>query len=296
LSALGKIRPDDEDVVLVFRPPENPAAQIAGITPFKSLRLRLEELLEWFKGLNVDSIDLWIEGAYRTGNHTELFLSVEGKTGAKITIRPYARREQAIIQSPKIQDPQLSETREPVSKEAEIAGQNAEKMTSEPQVHPVAAFFSPDGGVERHVVSLIDSATLSIEMAAYQFTNVYIEKALLEAAKRGVKVSLVMDRSETIGPQAAVYDRLEEAGAQIRLFTPSNGKMNDKYIVVDGKTVQWGSYNYTERAEAKNYDNATFATDRKLAEQYHDDFEAMFNQAKPEPRVLRSIRRFFRHI
>jgi phosphatidylserine/phosphatidylglycerophosphate/cardiolipin synthase-like enzyme len=244
----------------------------------------------------VDSIDLWIEGAYRTGNHTELFLSVEGKTGAKITIRPYAKREQAIIQSPKIQSPQLSETRELVSKEAEIAGQNAEKMTSEPQVHPVAAFFSPDGGVERHVVSLIDSATLSIEMAAYQFTNVYIEKALLEAAKRGVKVSLVMDRSETIGPQAAVYDRLEEAGAQIRLFTPSNGKMNDKYTVVEGKTVQWGSYNYIERAEAKNYDNATFATDRKLAEQYHDDFGAMFNQAKPEPRVLRSIRRFFRHV
>jgi hypothetical protein len=32
-----------------------------------------------------------------------------------------------------------------------------------------------------------------------------------------------------------------------------------------GKTVQWGSYNYTELAEAKNFDNATFAIDRKLA-------------------------------
>jgi len=296
LSALGKARPDDEDVVLVFRPPENPAAQIAGITPFKSLRLRLEELLEWFKNLNVDSIDLWIEGAYRTGNHTELFLSVEGKTGAKITIKPYAKREQALIPSPKIEALQPSKTPEPASKEAEIPRQNAEKMTPEPQVHPVTAFFSPDGGIERHVVSLIGNATLSIEMAAHQFTNVYIEKALSEAAKRGVKVSLVMDRSETIGRQAVVYETLERAGAEVRLFTPSNGKMNDKYIVVDGKTVQWGSYNYTERAEAKNFDNATFATDRKLAEQYHDDFEAMFNQAKPEPRALRSLRRFFRHI
>jgi hypothetical protein len=32
-----------------------------------------------------------------------------------------------------------------------------------------------------------------------------------------------------------------------------------------GKTVQWGSYNYAELAEAKNFDNATFAIDRKLA-------------------------------
>src|SRR2546430_10383228 len=76
MSALGHSRSDEvDDVVLVFRPPENPAAQIAGITPFKSLRLKLDELLDWFKGLNVDSIELWIEGAYRSGNRTELFLS-----------------------------------------------------------------------------------------------------------------------------------------------------------------------------------------------------------------------------
>src|SRR5215471_13493979 len=87
-------RRSDEDVVLVFRPPENPAAQMAGITPFKSLRLRLDELLEWFKGLNVESIDLWIEGAWKAGNRTELFLSVEGKTGAKLTLRPYSATRQ----------------------------------------------------------------------------------------------------------------------------------------------------------------------------------------------------------
>src|SRR5689334_2610733 len=93
MSLLGDKRPE-EDVVLVFRPPENPAAQIAGITPFKSLRLRLDELLDWFKGLNVESIDLWIEGAWKSGNRTELFLSVEGKTGAKLTLRPYSKGQQ----------------------------------------------------------------------------------------------------------------------------------------------------------------------------------------------------------
>src|SRR5437879_13647388 len=90
MSLLGQGRSDGtDDVVLVFRPPENPAAQIAGITPFKSLRLKLDELLDWFKGLNVDSIELWIEGAYRSGTRTELFLSLEGKTGAKLNLLPF---------------------------------------------------------------------------------------------------------------------------------------------------------------------------------------------------------------
>src|SRR3989442_2001715 len=105
MSLLGHSRSDEvDDVVLVFRPPENPAAQIAGITPFKSLRLKLDELLDWFKGLNVDSIELWIEGAYRSGNQTELFLSLEGKTGAKLTLRPFSKRVQAIMSLEKISE------------------------------------------------------------------------------------------------------------------------------------------------------------------------------------------------
>src|SRR5207237_10320750 len=97
-------------------PPENPAAQIAGITPFKSLRLKLDELLDWFKGLNVDSIELWIEGAYRSGNRTELFLSLEGNRGAKLTLRPFSKRGQT-GRSPGNIENAASDSPEPLSKE-----------------------------------------------------------------------------------------------------------------------------------------------------------------------------------
>ena len=294
MSLLGDSR-QGEDVVLVFRPPENPAAQMAGVTPFKSLRLRLDELLDWFKGLNVDSIDLWIEGAWKSGNRTELFLSVEGKTGAKLTLRPYSKRGHVTTPAESdettIEDSSVSGSKGP-----EGSKSNAEKTVSQRAALRVTALFSPAGGIERHVVSLIDSAVGGIEMAACQLTNVYIEKALSEAVKRGVKVAIVLDKQETRGRQARLYDRLEKAGCEIRLLTPSKGVMNDKYIIVDGKTVEWGSYNYTERAEAMNFENATFASDSSLGQQYHSDFASIFNQAKPEGRRLkRSISRFARH-
>ena len=290
MSALGDTQPV-EDVVLVFRPPENPAAQIAGITPFKSLRLRLDEILDWFKDLNVDAIDLWIEGAYKFGNRIELFLSVEGKTGARITIRPYAKRVPSII-------PEKHDIA-PVPEKAEASPSESQNASPKPEKgasHQVTALFSPEGGIERHIVSLLDSAISSIEMAAYEITNLYIEKALTEAVKRGVKVSLVLERSKTIGAQARLHDNLLKAGTDVRLLSPPRGTMHNRYIVVDGRTVEWGSYSYTERAETANLENATFLSDSILAGQYHGDFESIFNRAKPEAGgVLLPVRRFFRH-
>src|SRR6266852_2059681 len=91
MSELGEERPIGEDeLVLVFRPPENPSAQVATAIPFKGHRVRIDELLDWFKTLKVDSIELWIEGARTSGSKTELFLSTEGKTGAKITLKPHS--------------------------------------------------------------------------------------------------------------------------------------------------------------------------------------------------------------
>jgi phosphatidylserine/phosphatidylglycerophosphate/cardiolipin synthase-like enzyme len=298
MSLLGQGRSDvADDVVLVFRPPENPAAQMAGITPFKSLRLKLDELLDWFKGLNVDSIELWIEGAYRSGNRTELFLSLEGKTGAKLTLRPFSKRGQAVLSPEKVENSSVTDVSEPASKEAQNSTAKPEKIVHEPSAPRVTALFSPGGGIERQVVALIDSAVGSIEMATHEFTNVYVEKAVLEAIKRGVKVALVLDRLETQGQQARLHDTLERAGCDVRLISPSRGIMHDKYIIVDGKTVEWGSYNYTERAENKNFENATFASDSTLAQQYHSDFVSIFNQAKPEAHGMRrTIQRFLRHL
>ena len=298
MSTVGQNRTDGtDDVVLVFRPPENPAAQMAGITPFKSLRLKLNELLDWFKGLNVDSIDLWIEGAYKAGNRTELFLSVEGKTGAKLTLRPFAKREQMVLSPEKIENPSVPAGQEQTSREAQSSTAKQEVTIQQPAVPRANALFSPAGGIERQVVALIGSAITSIEMATFEFTNVYVEKAMLEAVKRGVKVALVLDRTETVGQQARLHDTLEKAGCDVRLISPRKGTMHNKYIIVDGKTVEWGSYNYTERAENKNFENATFATDGNLAQQYHSDFVSIFNQATPESHgVRRMIQRFLRHL
>src|SRR5260370_6245855 len=202
-----------------------------------------------------------------------------------------------VLSPEKMENPSVPASSELASKEALSSTVKPEKTIQQPAAPHVNALLSPAGGIGRQGVALIDSAVTSIEMATFEFTNVYVEKAMLEAIKRGVKVALVLDRSETVGQQAILHDTLEKAGCDVRLISPRKGTMHDKYIIVDGKTVEWGSYNYTERAENKNFENATFATDSTLAQQYHSDFVSIFNQATPDAHdVSRPLQRFLRHL
>jgi phosphatidylserine/phosphatidylglycerophosphate/cardiolipin synthase-like enzyme len=299
MSELGEERPIDEDeLILVFRPPENPAAQVAVETPFRGHRVRLDELLDWFKSLKVDSIELWIEGARTARGKTELFLSTEGKTGAKITLKPHS---EAISKEPSVDQVGTFSPSKTSGNSFGNASQNfpvkQAQTVAVPAESNVAALFSPKGGIEQEILNKIGAAAETIEMAAYAFTNENIGKALIEAVKRGVKVSLVMDRSETKGSQAALHDELEKAGTAIRLVSPPGGIMHDKFIIVDGKNMEWGSYNYTGRAEDSNYENATFLSDDTLAQKYHSDFVSIYNQAAPEAQGLgRPMRRFLRRL
>ena len=299
MSELGERRPSGEDeLVLVFRPPENPAAQVAVDTPFKGHRLKLDELLDWFKALRVDSIELWIEGAKTSGKNTELFLSTEGKTGAKITLKPHPEDASRGASLDRVENFSSSNTLgaslQDAAKNLTVKQGQTEANTSDSLI---AAFFSPRGGIEQQILTSIGGAVATIEMAAYAFTNENIAKALIDAVKRGVKVSLVMDKSQTKGSQASLHDELEKAGTAIRLISPPGGIMHDKFIIVDGKNVEWGSYNYTGRAEDANFENATFMSNGNLAQRYRSDFVSIFSQATPEAQGLRRpLRRFLRRL
>src|SRR5438445_12657509 len=128
----------------------------------------------------------------------------------------------------------------------------------------VDAYFSPRGGVEQQILTLIHGAAQTIEMAAYAFTNGNIAKGLSDAVRRGVKVGLVMDRNETVGAQASIHDKLEKAGTEVRLVCPLGGILHGRYIVGGGKQVAWGSHHYDKRAGNVNLENATFLADDKL--------------------------------
>jgi phosphatidylserine/phosphatidylglycerophosphate/cardiolipin synthase-like enzyme len=128
------------------------------------------------------------------------------------------------------------------------------------------------GGVDVPLAAAIDSARLSVDVAAYSLSLNSIRDALIRAHKRGVRVRAVMesenlDRSD---PQ-----KLKDAGIPI-LGDRREGLMHDKFMVIDNSEVWTGSMNFTDSGAYADNNNLIRIRSVKMAEDYTREFEEMF--------------------
>ncbi|MCU6502011.1 phospholipase D family protein [Rugamonas sp. A1-17] len=139
--------------------------------------------------------------------------------------------------------------------------------------------FSPEGGAEEIVLKTIASARSDIKVLAYSFTSKPVVQALSQARRRGVNVSVVADASNLNSrPGTAALSALSSAGISVR--TISYYKiMHDKVILVDGKTVEFGSFNYSKAAAQDNSENAQVCWNSPgIAAIYLEHWQSRWNQ------------------
>jgi len=136
----------------------------------------------------------------------------------------------------------------------------------------VRVHFSPKGGCREAVVDAISSAKSTIRVMAYGFTSQAVSDALAAAKKRGVDVQVILDKSNLSDKHSRMRD-VEAAG--VPTFVDSkHAIMHDKVVLVDGRTVQTGSYNYTEAAEESNAENCLVLADKALCAEYEAEWQA----------------------
>ncbi len=143
----------------------------------------------------------------------------------------------------------------------------------------VETYFSPDDGVAQHVVDLVNSANQSIYFLAYSYTSDEIVQAMIDRMKAGVEVRGVMDESQYKSNTGTEYDALRKAGADVRLETIP-GLLHHKVIIVDGKAVAFGSYNFSRNAEKINDENLVIVFNPAIAQKFVTEFERIFAVSK----------------
>lgn len=112
----------------------------------------------------------------------------------------------------------------------------------------------------------MDKAQKAVLVQAYSFTSAPIAKALLKAHKRGVKVEVILDKSQKKEKYSSA-DFLVHAGIKT-LIDSTHPIAHNKIMVIDGETVITGSFNLTKQAEQKNAENLLVIRDKALAERY----------------------------
>ncbi|WP_175651975.1 phospholipase D family nuclease [Pseudomonas sp. Marseille-P9899] len=115
--------------------------------------------------------------------------------------------------------------------------------------------FSPEGSARKLVLETIGSAKHSIQMLAYAFQATDITQALVDAKNRGVVVRIVVDKKRNLGKTSKVAMNFVTSNG-IELRTNDQFHLHhDKTIIVDGHTVETGSFNYAASAEVSNSEN-----------------------------------------
>src|SRR5262249_41251262 len=130
------------------------------------------------------------------------------------------------------------------------------------------ALFSPNGGVRARIISEIDRAQSTLDLAIYSFTADEIRDALVRAKNRGVTIRIIADTSQANG-QGSEIATLESIGFNVKGSSGnSGGIMHNKYMIVDSSRLFTGSYNWSANAEDDNFENAVFIQASALVQNY----------------------------
>ena len=135
----------------------------------------------------------------------------------------------------------------------------------------IQVYFSPHGGCTEAVVANLEKAKNTVLVQAYSFTSAPIAKALVNAEKRGVKVEVILDKSQRT-------EHYSEADFPLHAGIPTyidakHAIAHNKIMVIDAHTILTGSFNFTKAAEDNNAENLLVIDDAALAKKYTDNWQ-----------------------
>lgn len=141
--------------------------------------------------------------------------------------------------------------------------------------------FTPGDNCLGLIINALDQAKTSIQMQAFSFTAKPIAKALIRAQRRGVNVQLIVDK-QTAYPEPPQRKNLAQylVRQHIKVWVDDQPAIaHNKVIIIDGKTLLTGSFNFTYAAQEKNAENILLINDNHLAETYAKNWQQRLAQS-----------------
>jgi phosphatidylserine/phosphatidylglycerophosphate/cardiolipin synthase-like enzyme len=139
------------------------------------------------------------------------------------------------------------------------------------RVPPLEVYFSPHDGATAAIVRELDRARVEILVQAYSFTSAPIAESLLKAHKRGIKVAVILDKSQKTQKYSSATFL---AHARIPTYIDAEHAIaHNKIILIDRSVVITGSFNFTKAAEERNAENLLIIRSKDLVKPYLDNWQ-----------------------
>lgn len=151
----------------------------------------------------------------------------------------------------------------------------------------VEVLFSPDDIVVSRLTQLISEAQQNVSFLVYSFASDDLRTSLRSKADDGVTVGGVVEfdpvNPNSPNPNESLVEELNltrQAGLNV-LLDRNPEALNHKIMIIDGKIVVIGSYDFTNRAEIENDENVLIIHNEMVAQKFMEEFERVNSRAQP---------------
>lgn len=149
---------------------------------------------------------------------------------------------------------------------------------------PMARTPAPtSGGIDTVLVEAINNTQRTLDIAAFEWDNIHLTRAVLDAHARGVTVRVVADNEHTIEKDSSTIGQLEAAGIPI-VYDNRSGLMHNKFMIMDSQLVWTGATNFTMNGVYRNNNNLLGMRSQRAVQVYQQEFNEMFLEGRFGPR------------
>jgi phosphatidylserine/phosphatidylglycerophosphate/cardiolipin synthase-like enzyme len=131
-------------------------------------------------------------------------------------------------------------------------------------------------GVDGNMLLLINSAKKELDIYNEEMEDSVITDALMDAAKRGVAVNIVMTYQSAA---KLAFGQLKNAGVQLHLFHGEKFYIHAKMILADGTEAFLGSENFSYTSLNKNRELGIFLSDPSIINSLSKTFSLDWQKA-----------------
>jgi phosphatidylserine/phosphatidylglycerophosphate/cardiolipin synthase-like enzyme len=140
----------------------------------------------------------------------------------------------------------------------------------------VENYFSPTDDVMAKLLAYVLNAEKSVHFMIFTFTSDDLSTALIAQFRTGLDVQGVI---EGRGANQGALSPLYCAGLPVRV-DGNRYTMHHKVLIIDGKTVITGSFNFTRAADTINDDNVIIIHSPVAAAMYEQEFQRIMSAAR----------------
>ncbi len=138
------------------------------------------------------------------------------------------------------------------------------------------AYFSPGDTCRNVIIQQIRSAVNQLQICVFTISDDLITDAIVTSHKRGTQIKLITDNDKSLD-EGSDIEQLAKSGIAVKMDRTPN-HMHHKFMLVDGKALITGSYNWTRSAARFNHENILLTHEAGVVKSFLKEFDQLWQE------------------